>query len=170
MAKMLYDITPKMGRVIPVENLKKKWNEVVEYLSLKIEDEDGGKERYIMFTVNEYDTCPIVDSIDLPKFKFDDKDIERYKTCKEEHAGRIGKNMLEEMKSGRLYRTIVQDTITKQDRVAYLIETDVYSPSRKEFFKIVIRISPTKLKSATARAKRNPEDIAVVSWFQDLCD
>lgn len=170
MAKLLYDITPKMGRVIPVVNLKKKWNEIGEYLSLKIEDQDGGNERYIMFTVNEYDTCPIVDSIDLPAFKFNDEDVEKYKLCKEEHAGRIGKRMLEEMKSGRLYRTVVKDEVTKKDRVAYLVETDVYSPSKKEFFKIIIRISPSKLKSATARATRNPEDIAVVSWFQDLCD
>lgn len=170
MAKMLYDITPKMGRVIPVENLKKKWNEVVEYLSLKIEDGDGDNERYIMFTVNEYDTCPIVDSIDLPAFKFDDEDIEDIRTKYASDTGKCGKAMLEEMKSGRLYHTVVKDTVTKKDREAYLIETDVYSPSRKEFFKIVIRISPTKLKSATARAKRNPEDIAVVGWFQDLCD
>lgn len=170
MAKMLYDITPKMGRVIPVENLKKKWNEVGEYLSLKIEDQDGDNERYIMFTINEYDTCPIVDAIDLPKFKFDDEDIEQCKDGNEANAGRVGKSMLEEMKSGRLYRTVTKNEVTKKDCVAYLIETDVYSPSHKEFYKIVIRISPTKLKSATARAGRNPEDIAVVSWFQDLCD
>lgn len=50
MAKILGKASVKMGKLIPVENQNKKFNENDKYLSLHVEDEDGNNERCLLFT------------------------------------------------------------------------------------------------------------------------
>ena len=42
-----------MGTILPVQNLGKKINENLKYFALKIEDEDGKKEEWLLFTEKE---------------------------------------------------------------------------------------------------------------------
>ncbi len=162
MGKKLIDVTVKMGRVIPVENLNKQWNENATYLSLRIEDENGKNERYVLFTDHAMDSCPIVDAVDLPSFKFINSDnIDKLSN---------GKDRLEAMKSGRVYETTVFDKRFKQRRTAYLIETDVYNVGLKRWYTVVLRVALSKLNVASDRYKRDPNDAAVVGWWQDFID
>lgn len=50
MAKILGKASVKMGKLIPVENQNKKFNENDKYLSLHVEDENGDNERCLLFT------------------------------------------------------------------------------------------------------------------------
>ena len=76
--------------------------------------------------------------------------------------------MFDQMKSGRLYVTKIESNKLRGSITSYLLALDIYE--NKKFEKIVIRIPMSVIKRATARAQRNPEDIATVGWFHDLLD
>ena len=161
MAKKLINVTAKMGRLIPVQNLNKKWNEGETYNSVKIENDDGKTERYLLLTKSEINRCKFVTTSELPKFTFfSDDNVEEKKPS--------GGKMFDQMKSGRLYVTKIESNKLRGSITSYLLALDIYE--NKKFEKIVIRIPMSVIKRATARAQRNPEDIATVGWFHDLLD
>lgn len=53
MAKQLTDAKVLMGNVIPVENLKHRFGENLNYLAVKTEDESGDNEEWLLFTKKE---------------------------------------------------------------------------------------------------------------------
>lgn len=53
MAKMLTDASVKMGVFLPVENQRPHRLAAGKYLALKVEAEDGGSERWLLFTEKE---------------------------------------------------------------------------------------------------------------------
>jgi len=53
MAKMLADVTAKMGRLIPVVNQKPKQNACEIYIAVRVENCDGRGERTLLFTQDE---------------------------------------------------------------------------------------------------------------------
>ena len=46
-----------MGKAIPVDNKDRRWGENGSYLAVKVEDETGGKEEWLLFTEKELE-CP----------------------------------------------------------------------------------------------------------------
>ena len=53
MAVQLTNDSIKMGYVLPVANMGMKSKELPKYYALKIEDEDGGNERWILLSFND---------------------------------------------------------------------------------------------------------------------
>lgn len=160
MAKKLIDVTVKMGRVIPVENLNRKWNENAIYYSLRIEDENGGNERYGLFTEYDMKKCPSVAHL-LSTFTFMNSNIQRY-------AAPVDR--LDAMKLGRIYKVVVYDKIAKIRKQANVVAIAIYNEATKTFKTKVIRLAASRLKRVEARYKRDPGDAAIVGWWQDLLD
>lgn len=66
MAKKLTNVKTKMGQLIRVENLKRKWNLAArEYLVIHVENETGKREYPIMLTRAEYLKLAVV-YLDVP--------------------------------------------------------------------------------------------------------
>ena len=81
----------KMGNLILVKNTQRKPTENEEYVSLHVEDEDGGNERCLLFT------------------KIEISDMEK-----------IGsKFLMENMKNGRLYKFMISGCETNLVKVRY---------------------------------------------------
>lgn len=153
---MLYDLDVKMGNLIPVDNQGKKWNEAKEYQSVKVEDETGYNERYLLFTNNEISRfSKVIASLD--SFIFN-----KIKT------GSLS-SMVNDMKFGRFYLCDVK-SVTGNWVKAYLVKVRIRNKQDGEFDTTVFRIPYSVIKRAEKRSKRNPEDLAVTSWFADLLD
>lgn len=60
MAYLLTDDEVKMGHVLEVGNQERNWQEASIYLALKVEEEDGEGERWLLFTGNEIHSRPVV--------------------------------------------------------------------------------------------------------------
>lgn len=154
-ATKLYDLDVKMGNLVPVKNMGKKWNEADNYNSIKIEDEHGGNERYVLFTDDELKSFSKVLS-SLSDYLFNKIHGSNYTICSE-------------MKYGRLYLTDTK-SVTGNWVKAYLLKVRIRNKEDGQYDTTVFRIPYSKLKRAEARGKRNPEDLAVVSWFANLFD
>ena len=50
-----------MGVALPVYNLGKKIHENLKYFALKVEDEDGKKEEWLLFTEKELNQRSVLD-------------------------------------------------------------------------------------------------------------
>ena len=160
MANRLIDVDVKMGRIIPVVNQKRNGNAKKEYYCIKTENERGGDEQYRLFTQRELETSPIIDAIDLPKYNF------KPGTFSSTNNGRV---ILEGMKSGRIYPSFKVNCCGIKT-LALLIRTEEYDQTMRKWFYVIRRISNTKLKAASYRSSRNPEDLVKTTWFQDLLD
>ena len=66
---------------------------------------------------------------------------------------------LERMKAGRLYSALIDGK--KTFFVKFINDNDEAK---------IFRLSPSQLKTAVARANRNPEDLPKKSWWTDLKD
>lgn len=69
-----------------------------------------------------------------------------------------------EMKAGRLY------PFADTQHEGYLVLFMEYNAHKKEWYKVVRRITEKRLKRAEQRAADNPEDLVVVPWYEDLLD
>ncbi len=60
MAEQLNDVEIKMGTFIPVNNAKRRPNESNTYYAIKVEDEDGNNERWLLYTRKEIQKLSIL--------------------------------------------------------------------------------------------------------------
>lgn len=154
MAEQKYNITPKMGRLIVVKNQNRKPTAKDEYISLKVENLNGGTERYVSFTQCDLDKCPIIDSVDLKKYI-----VEGIDTSKN------ASDVLDALKAGRIY-----PAKDKYNRVFSLIKTMCYNPETDNWYILIIRVCTSRMDRITKRDAANPEDRATVSWYYNMFD
>lgn len=91
------ELNIELGQLIRVTNLNKKLHENDIYVSLHVEDEDGGNERCILFTE--------VETADMQK---------------------ISANFLKDLKYGRIYSCVIGKHKTNIVKVKNYNETDLY--------------------------------------------
>lgn len=164
MAELLKDITPKMGRVIPVKNIKPIGNAAKQYSCIKIEDNNGRNERYLLITPTEGSNYRIVDVGELS----------RYTLFKDFSNNR---DKLDAMKAGRLYPVLkhFKNGNTRPVtliKLKYFIEREIYKTHLDDTdgYDVVIELPTRVLKRAEYRATRNPEDLALVGFWRNLID
>ena len=96
MAKQLDDTPVKMGTFIPVENQNPHRLAAKKYLALKVEDEDGKNERWLLLTQGEVKSVRV----------------------------RVSPGLTSVLKAGRLYEIPLPKNLNLNTKTQYLVRLD----------------------------------------------